>query len=866
MKGKRLLCPGILLFLASMMVILSWQGDCLYGSSCDWFSQHVSIAETMRQTILEEKTLFPGQLPLGGGNNIYDFSYYGYLRPDVLLACLIPQISMEWVIMGYTIAGYLVSAVLFYVFLKKNGCSDLISLPGGILFLSAGCFFQIHRQIMFINYMPFLLGALLCIRECHQKRKRALLIMMMLLIELHSYYYAISCLLVLYLYFLYTAQWERPGIIKKLWMLTLRYAGWAFVSVAMAGVLLLPTAAAILENAMGKDGGSAGKAPLEFHWNFESLLYGSYGIGLTLLALLLLLLSLCRKKSRLLGGFLVFCMTCGLVPLVLNGFLYNRAKILMPLLPLILLLAMETLQEYWKKRRRPPFWCLLAALAVSWMQYRLYEEAYALADGLLVLLFFLALWQNSCDVLRQNSRRVLPQNDRVWPGNGWKDAALVFSLGVICAAAFAFGVALHRGDEWMEKGRASISSFSKEERQEFYQNKEYRFDSLNAPYQTANCLLGFGAGRTSMYTSISNGQYSDFFYDEICNPIGNNNRVGLYNRANPFFLYLMGVRYLEATKEKLPDGYQIVKEKGDVVLAERKDVLPLCYGSCDLLEEKEYEALDFPDRLEALASKSIVPSEGDEKDPEEEKKAGENASRPFASHFTRLYPQEGIDYEIERISEAEFTVHLKERMEGQILVIQFEIKRTSREAAVITINGITNKISGASAPYPNHNDCFTYLLSSVEAIEELHVKTSGSYEAEEPKIYSIPVSWIGNREVYPMEEGKVSGKKESLFRPKEKVKGTLAMPRDGYLVTSFPIQKGYQVFVDGEPCPVETVNRAFVGAKLLAGIHEISITYEPPLEKAGMLLSVSGWLVFGMMAILEIRSYRKDRGGMGEKP
>lgn len=72
---KRKLLPYAALALISLgMLALSRTPDCLPGSSCDWYSQYVSIAETMRRTFYETGTLFPGRLPLGGGANIYDFS------------------------------------------------------------------------------------------------------------------------------------------------------------------------------------------------------------------------------------------------------------------------------------------------------------------------------------------------------------------------------------------------------------------------------------------------------------------------------------------------------------------------------------------------------------------------------------------------------------------------------------------------------------------------------------------------------------------------------------------------------------------------------------------------------------------------
>lgn len=874
MIRKEKLYPGLLFALAVLVVILTYIPGSLYGSACDWFAQHVSIAETMRQTFLAEGTLFSGQLPLGGGSNIYDFAYYGYLRPDVLIACLLPSVPMETIIEVYSIIGYICAVLLFYLLLKKMKASDEAALLGGVLFLCAGCFFQIHRQIMFINYMPYLLGALLCVLHYHKTGKKAVLILMMVLIELHSYYYAISCLLVIYLFWLYTAEW-KTGWLGRFWGLTWRYALVVLTSVAMAGILLLPSAASILSCAGTKDGGTASRNPFEFNLGFGSLLYSGYGLGLTLVVLLLLLLALCRKKSRILAGFLLFTLVCGLVPLILNGFLYNRAKILIPFTPLVLLVAVETLMDFWQERLRPPILALLPVFVATYLQYRSYRVIWVWADLALVILLFVILY------LRGRQRQV----------------SGVFRLAIIamCICIFSYAILLHRNDEMIEKGDTVTSNFGKEELAEFYQDDSYRFDTLFHPYQHSNRLVAYGAGRTSMYTSTANVRYSHFFYDEIQNPIGNNNRVGLFDRANPFFQYLMGVRYLEANENVLPVGYEIRQQKGYAVLAEREDVLPLCYGTTELLSEDAYRKLHFPENLEALTARSVVAGENRSQETDEETQKTDEQSQKtdvqsqnadklirgdnFQSHFEELSMKEGQDYEIQQISKKKYTIIPKEAIMGKILAVTFRVEPKSESAVLITINGITNKLSGASAAYPNGNKNFTYILSSPKPMEEFTVKTSGSYEISDVHVYSMDAAYLGNRTVYPLEEqsGKTvadAAEQEERDEPEDidafgpasgkpagrtVASGSISMPEDGYFVTSYPYQSGYRAYVDGKAQEIEKVNTAFVGFPLEAGTHEIRLTYEPPLQKAGMVLSAVGWLIWLGMLISQVRRSKEER-------
>ncbi len=86
-----------LLVLTAMFFVLIYlfvpEGS-VFGSNTDWMSQHAELAETLRDACLSQGTIFPDFLWLGGGSNAYEFAYYGYLRPDIVVGCLLPQVPM----------------------------------------------------------------------------------------------------------------------------------------------------------------------------------------------------------------------------------------------------------------------------------------------------------------------------------------------------------------------------------------------------------------------------------------------------------------------------------------------------------------------------------------------------------------------------------------------------------------------------------------------------------------------------------------------------------------------------------------------------------------------------------------------------
>ena len=46
-----------------------------FGSEGDWYSQHVGAAELLRQTMLEQGTIFPQFVPAGGGSNPVSYTH-----------------------------------------------------------------------------------------------------------------------------------------------------------------------------------------------------------------------------------------------------------------------------------------------------------------------------------------------------------------------------------------------------------------------------------------------------------------------------------------------------------------------------------------------------------------------------------------------------------------------------------------------------------------------------------------------------------------------------------------------------------------------------------------------------------------------
>ena len=176
----------------------------LYGSVLDWNCQHYLIPDYFRKLFYETGKLLPNfALNLGGGQNIYNLSYYGFLSPVILISYLLPFVSMKNYIIISSILLIYFSVILFYKWISTK-FDDKISFISTIIFLlSTPLLFHTHRHIMFINYMPFLILGLIGVDKYFEQNKKSLLTLSVFLIIMSSYFFSVGALVGIVIYGIY---------------------------------------------------------------------------------------------------------------------------------------------------------------------------------------------------------------------------------------------------------------------------------------------------------------------------------------------------------------------------------------------------------------------------------------------------------------------------------------------------------------------------------------------------------------------------------------------------------------------------------------------------------------------------------------
>lgn len=853
MTQKKYFYPVLLTGLFITFILLTIPAGALYGSHTDWLSQHVRIAETIRNACLEQHTFTPAFLPLGGGSNGYQFSYYGYLRPDILIGCLIPGIPMIYLIIGYMLVGYLSSVLLCYAWLTARSPDqqeekEILSFPafiGSLLFMTAACFFHTHRQIMFVNYMPFLMLSLLAVK----KRRFRFLPLILFFIYVNSFYYSIACLTVIGWYWL---RQEGRGFWKRG---AACYLKSVFLSIGMAAPLLLPTALVILEHRRATEPLNL-KELLGTTEHLSGLLYSPYGMGLTFICLYFLLLGLGYKKYRVDSLFLLvissWCFACW----ILNGTLYTRTKILIPFVPLVILQSTRILQALTTKvsgpvRDRAPRWrlwpCILTALSMPLWISSTAAARIAVDLGIVTLVVLLNMllqtfWQRGS--FRKNME--------------WLFSPLLCLL--LCIMPCLLFLQTMKKDDFVKKQEAAVPDILTKEEQTIDENSKtvplYRSESLINVLDTCNLVTEKSVQKGAMYSSITNKDYAFVYYDTFLAPIQINNSLALLPSRNPFLLNFLGVQYLQTTKEYLPCGYQIVSEGKetpgsgtDVVLAQNRNVLPIAYVTDEIMGETQFLKLGRYERLDAATRYTIVPDTGN-------RSASARipaASSTYASHMQRYSPDfqdtelpDGIHISktdegwlLKAAKKTNVTFPLKQTIKGKILLLDFQVVNQSKKAVVIDINGMRNKLSGASAPYPNENDTFHYQFSdsSGKGIDSLEVTFSkGTYLIKMIGWHTYDEQLLSRKQYTSVAARNTKGS--------EILSCTADAAADGYFVTSIPLQKGMEILVDGKNVPIIKVNQAFAGAALEKGKHDIRILFHAPGQKAGYWISTLSLFVW----------------------
>ena len=862
---------------AALLALIFWMTGTtqLFGSMIDWVSQHSVLPEYYRQTFYETGEFLPEfAFQLGGGQNAYYFGYYGYLNPIILVSYLFPCVSMVTYLQIASVVMLIASVWLCFLWLRhiRVAFGPAIALPDGAIYTATALFafatpllFHSHRQIMFVDYMPFLLLALIGVDRFFARRRGGMLAVSVALLFFTSYLYAVPGISVIVLYGIYRyfsktdyASWK--SFLHEAW----RFALCIIAGAAAAAILTIPSMMAIFS---GREPGTK-KA---FEWKYMILgdcdfagavCYSGYSMGLT--AITYLALCVCaipvRRKHRvaedgteipssengtssagedpaakdpnrkirrwhaeiILAIGVLGCAWLPWVRLLLNGFLYDRPKILIPFVPLAVLLVTKLLDRLFAEELSLRRFTILAvgATALGVLSY-LFRK-----DWSLTALF--AADAAGAILLVRYSVRKRNLTPLVVPVIVFAIAVNMFYYSKEKPISREYVRVLH--DEERDRMMASVL----EANEGVYRSAEFIETKL-----AVNRLHGSRYLSTGFYSSLSNSAYLRMLYKDldVANPTVND--ISYTPQSDILLQTLLGVRFVSAA-DNAPAGYKpVAGENGANRVYENKDVYAPVFVASKTMSLREYRSLSPADRQMALLTFAVTEED-----------------RPDV--YQSLFEDTGVapDFGLTRDANGnlvlgaateirEFKVPIPDSLDEYVYVVTMKLAKRNPHRTIVTVNGITEILSGVDNARPNDNFELKFVVSSADPCRELTFQFKG-----EDVVFSQPqIKRIRFADVRSASDNMTMAT-ELAIPDNNLITGKVAPATDGVLVLTVPFDRYWTIRIDGGEVETKEVDGGFIGCPVTAGTHTFEMEYHAPGRTPGVILSILGVVMLAAIVIV----------------
>lgn len=799
------------------IIVFVLRNNTLYGSILDWNTQHSVIPEYFRSLFYKTLNIFPDfALNLGSGQNIYNYSYYGLFNPVIIISYFLPFISMKSYIQISSILLVYSSIILFYYFLRRNKINENVSLLSSIVFLTASpLLFHSHRHIMFMNYMPFLVLALIGVDKYFEKDNSKLLCISTVLIILMSYYYSIPAIISIVIYGVYKyIKLNKKITVKSFFKDGFRFLIPIMIAILISCVLLVPTFYAILTGRLPNDIHISLSDLLVPRINVKYLMYNAYGIGLTSISLLALITFAFDKKRE--NRFLLICLSFLIIfPIInylLNGTMYIDAKVLIPFLPLYTLVISYMFDKISTKKidlRK----LIIASLAVLFLIYvgKSSYGNYFYIDFIFSLILIIIATKTNTKYL-------------------FKVLTIVLLVIYSCAG--------NSKDTLVSRKDINSSENVNQEKLIKKIPKGYDHTTLyNLKLENVNNIYGnLNIYTDYLYSSTGNSNYNLFMFDTFEVPMQSRNRLIISANKDLMYLMFSNNRYFIGDNVDIT-GYKEIDKIGDTKLYENTDVLPFMYVSYNYYNKTDFSKKSFPYNNEILLNNVVV----NEKTNNEFKTS---IKETFIRQSDIKYMDPSIINNGDRITvkkdDSRMLIDVPKVARNKILFVSFELEPQSCRVGdlLVNINGNTNKLTCREWKYYNGNTTFNYVISGDTSNKVEVTFLKGIYKIDNLKIYYMDYNDIKdiNKKVTKVDiDSKTKG---------DKIYASVEAEKDGYFVTTLPYDKGFTIKVDNKKVDYEKVNTAYVGFKISKGKHNIVIEYKAPFKTVGLIMSFAGIIVY----------------------
>lgn len=822
----------LVLILIFLLIIFSIIGfNYVNGSTVDWDSQHWIFPEYFRTLFYKTKDMFPSlAFNLGSGQNIYNFSYYGLLSPIVLISYLFPFVRMVDYIQISILIIVILSIVLMYYWLRckfdrKNAfiCTLLFLLSGPLIY-------HTHRHMMFINYMPFLIMALIGVDNYFNKNKKTLLIISVFLIIMSSYYYSVGGVVAIILYGVY----RYLEINKKITFGAFIKDGLKFIfpiliSIMMSAVLIFPTFYALINGRADITSSVDITSLLLPKFNITELLYNSYTIGVTSIFIIAIIYSFFTKKRgyKFLSSIFTIILFFPVIIYILSGFMYVRGKVLIPLLPIAIYIIALFFEKF-KAKDSKIFTVVIVLVSIFECIVYLNNGNYIFILDVVLVLITLFMY------FKSNNK--------------------VFIMYTACFSALVCCLINNYSDKLVTKEdiKLQYNTYNYDKLTPILESDEniYRVGNDIMGMKNINRVINSNYYLPSVYSSLENQNYYNLANDGISNEMENRIATAIMPTKNILFNTYTSTKYM-ITNTGVPIGYKNIENSNVYV---NDDVLPIGYATSKILSKEKFDSLDYPEKAYSLVTNIVIDKDGYDSHINRTKK--ENLT--YESSYNNISIQKEEDkYIIQSEDNGNIVLKLSKPYKNKLLFISFDMNYSescSIGDTSITINNVKNTLSCRSWIYHNKNYKFEYVISSNDQINELNIMfDKGKYIISNVSVYSLDYNNITDF-VHNVDEFMI----DKELTVGDEIVGNINVSENGYFIISIPYEeKGFTIYVDDKITEYEKVDDTFIGFEINEGYHNIKIIYTSPYLFEGMVTSILGYMIFLPIIYSDIFKKRK---------
>ena len=827
---KDIIYISILVLSFIVLSLYTIKGTYLFGSSIDWYSQHIAIPEYFRTLFYNTKDLLPDfALNIGNGQNIYNFSYYGLLSPYTLISFLLPWFKMSSILIFLTFVSIIASTILMYIFLRRHEFNEEVS------FLSTLCFtfatpivFHAHRHLMFINYMPFLIMGLYGVDKKQKERKSWLLALSVFLMVMTSYYYSIGGILCLLIYALYIYLQKNKTISAKSFFKTLFYfMGPILIGICLSSIITIPTLLTMFNNRLESNVSiNLVQLLLPLPNNFKNLLYNSYSLGLPIVIIPALINFFKKDKERLvIGIILVLLFILNIFNYLLNGTMYIDPKTLIPFLPLYIIVIAIFFKELFENKIDYKKLFIILLIVSIYILASNYLRIHYIIE-LLLLVVLLAIYYK------------IPK----------KRIIIIPLFFLILGNAYIHNLydeleLKYETKENEELINDSLNIITNSD-DSFYRTS---IDVSKTKYPNKN-FENIKYNNSTIYSSISNSNYNHFYYDILANNIAYRNRALTTTTSNIINLMLSSNKYVLTYKKPL-QGYELISTNNGLNIYKNNSVLPLGFSTNNIMNYGDYEKLNYPSSQEALLNVIVTDKQSDNK-------YVPNIIKTNIT-FVDILPNDYATFNkdgsviVKTKKEYKTSYKLPEKYKNKILFIRFKMNNDSTlYDQSITINGIKNKLTKKDWKYYNDNHIFDYVLSYQELNKLNLTFTKGEFYLSDLEIYCLDYSYL-EQATQKFDRLKIDTTKTKG----DYIVGDINVTNNGYFMLTIPYTNGFNIKVDGKKTSYEKVDYSFIGFPIEEGNHHLEIEFKAPGKTLAIFVSIIGLVSY--IAVIIIENKRK---------